>query len=296
MTEIEPARLTRRSLLSGVLASALAGSACSSSDGSPVAKPPTVASLTAGSPFYIAHRGGGGDWPEMTAYAYEQAARIPGLQALEISVCLSADNVLVCSHDATTTRVTGARRTIAEETWATLSTLQVSPADTTDRTQPARPLARLDDLLERYIDRYVLFIEPKVPAAEAPLLNRLQGLLNPDRVVWKQTLTGAGFGAAKNVGFGTWGYVLDEPSHLGDNLTRLAADPKIDMLGIPVRGRAALVQAAAGAAAANGKKTIAWPIITEADRQRALVFGASGLMTSRISELMPPPTPSPGTR
>jgi len=296
MTQIDPARFTRRSLLSGALVSALVGGACRSTGSTPVTSAPTVASLTADTPFYIAHRGGGGDWPEMTAYAYEQAASIPGLQALEISVCLSADNVLVCSHDPTTTRVTGARRTIAKETWATLSALEVSPADTTDPTQAARPLTRLDDVLERYIDRYVLFVEPKVPAAEAPLLDRLQGLLSPDRVVWKQTLNGTGFGAAKNVGFGTWGYVLDEPSYLGDNLTRLAADPKIDMLGIPVRGRPGLVRAAAEAAAAHGKKTIAWPIITDADRQHALGFGAAGLMTSRIAELMPPPAASSPAR
>jgi len=295
MIPIDPARLTRRSLLSGALASALVGGACQSPGSASAPGAPTVASLTAETPFYIAHRGGGGDWPEMTAYAYERAASIPGLQALEISVCLSADNVLVCSHDPTTTRVTGVRRTIAKETWATLSKLEVSPADTTDPTQAARPLTRLDDILERYIGQYVLFIEPKVPAAEAPLLDRLRGLLNPDRVVWKQTLTGAGFGAAKNVGFGTWGYVLDEPASLGDNLTRLAADPTIDMLGIPVRGRPALVQAATEAAAAHGKKTIAWPITTEADRQHALGFGASGLMTSRIAELMPPPAVAPPT-
>ena len=72
----------------------------------------------------------------MTAYAYAQAAKVPGLQAMEISVCLSADGVLVCSHDPTTARMTGTPYTIAEQTWATLSTLKVSGAETTEPDQP----------------------------------------------------------------------------------------------------------------------------------------------------------------
>ncbi len=288
MTQTQAGRLSRRSLLSGALAAGLVGSSCRSSGTATVAEAaPTAASLTATSPFYIAHRGGGGNWPEMTAYAYEQAAKIQGLQALEISVCLSSDGVLVCSHDPTTKRVTGVDYTIAKETWATLSKLRTTAARTTDPTQPARPLARLDDIVERYIGRYVLFIEPKVPAAEGPLMRRLTSLLNPERVVWKQVLTSPRFGQAKDVGFTTWGYVLDYPEFLGANLTRLSADPKIDMLGIPVLGPSRIIEAASTAAAENGKKTIAWPITIKAERERALGFGAAGLMTSNVVELVP---------
>ncbi len=292
MTLVERNPASRRTFLAGMVGLALAGSACRSSAGpvagpSPAAAAPTVASLTAADPFYIAHRGGGGNWPEMTAHAYEQATRIPGLQALEISVVLSADGVLVCHHDPTTTRVTGVATTIADETWADLSRLQVSAADTTDPEQSPQPVARLDDILERYIDRFVLFIEPKVKPAEAPLLARLTGLLAPERIVWKQPLVARGFRAAADAGFTTWGYVLDDPSFLGANLTRLGSAREIDMLGIPVHGRPALVKAAADTAAAAGKKTIAWAITTEGERKRALSFGASGLMTSNVLGLVP---------
>ena len=103
--EPSSARITRRTLLGGVLAAAAAaavGRLCRFG----TAKV-SVAALTADDPFYIAHRGGGGNWPEMTAYAYAQAAQVAEIKALEISVCLSADGVLVCSHDPTTTRLTG---------------------------------------------------------------------------------------------------------------------------------------------------------------------------------------------
>ena len=124
----------------------------------------------------------------MTAYAYAQAAQVPGLQALEISVCLSADGVLVCSHDPTTARLTGTAYTIAEQTWATLSTLKVSGAETTEPDQPAQPLTRFDDVVEAYIGQFVLFVEPKVNAAADPLMVRMAALDQPERVVWKSPI------------------------------------------------------------------------------------------------------------
>lgn len=250
------------------------------------ASPATVSSLTAASPFSIAHRGGGGDWPEMTAYAYAQAVTIPDLRALEVSVCRSADGVLVCSHDPTTTRMTGVDYTIAEQTWATLSTLEVTAAYTTDPTQPARPFTRFDEVVETYIDRYVLFVEPKVPAAAAPLLAKLTGFDQPERVVWKQFVNSRLFGVAKSHGFATWGYVLNEPSHLGVHLDRFAASPDIDLLGASKDETDRFIAGVVGAGRRNDKATIAWAINTVAQRDRVLRLGCTGLMTSRIAELL----------
>ncbi len=245
-----------------------------------------MSSLTAARPFSIAHRGGGGDWPEMTAYAYAQAAKIPTLSALEISVCLSADNVLVCSHDPTTTRVTGVDYTIADQTWETLSALEVTAAYTTDPGQPARPFTRFDEVVESYIDRYVLFVEPKVPAATGPLLTKLTSLQQPDRVVWKQYVNSAFFPQAKERGFTTWGYVLNQPSHLGANLPRFAASSHIDLLGAPQEESDRFISDVVGAARGNGKQAIAWPISTPAQRDRVTSLGCTGLMTSRVAELL----------
>ena len=212
------AGLTRRAFLGGALALAAAGAGCSTPRPS-AAQAASVDTLTATQPFYIAHRGGGGNWPEMTAYAYAQAAQIPGLQALEISVCLSADGVLVCSHDPTTARMTGTPYTIAEETWATLSTLKVSGAETTEPDQPPQPLTRFDDVVEAYIGQFVLFVEPKVKAAADPLMVRMAALDQPERVVWKSPInSSSGFAEAKRRGFGTWGYVLNETAHTGRQL------------------------------------------------------------------------------
>lgn len=286
---MEPApRVRRRTLLGGALASAIAGAGCSPSRGTK-APPVTVASLTSSQPFYVAHRGGGGDWPEMTGYAYAQSAALPGLQALEVSVCLSADDVLVCSHDPNTKRVTGVDYEIRKQSWATLSQLEVSAAATTDPNQPGRPFTKFEDVASAYIGTFVLFAEPKTSESAQPLLAALERLGQPERVVWKQYINSRMFSAAKERGFGTWGYVLDEPNHLGDNLTRLAASPDIDMLGAGAAESNDFVSAVSDAADRNNKLTIMWPIKSPADRDRAVRLRCAGMMSSHIREVFEKP-------
>lgn len=277
--------MNRRTFVTGSLSIAALGLAGCGSDSRAEPSPATVSSLTARSPFYIAHRGGGYDWPEMTAYAYAQAAALPGVQALEISVSLSKDGVLVCSHDATTGRMTSRDLTIADETWATLSTLEVKSEFTRDPAQPARPFTRFDEVASTYLDRLVLFVEPKTPNAVEPLMDLMVQLGQPKRTVWKQPINQPNFGRAKSHGFSTWGYVLDERGHQGDRLTRFAAAAEIDILGAGASQSNRLIIPVVEAAHENGKPTIMWVVQTVADRRRALQLGCQGLMTSDIAGL-----------
>ena len=279
------AGLTRRAFLGGALAVAAAGAGCTAPQPA-TGGSPTLTTLTATKPFYIAHRGGGGNWPEMTAYAYAQAAKVPGLVALEISVCLSADGVLVCSHDPTTARLTGAAYTIAEQTWATLSTLKVSGSETTEPAQPAQPLTRFDDVVDAYIGQFVLFVEPKVNAAADPLMVRMAALDQPERVVWKSPINSTRFADAKRRGFSTWGYVLNEPAHTGANLARLAASADIDLLGAPLGESDTFITQITQAATDNDKQAIAWPIRSTTDRDRVLALGCNGMMTSNLRQVL----------
>ncbi len=224
----------------------------------------------------------------MTAFAYSRAATFPALKALEISVCQSSDGVLVCSHDPTTTRVTGVPYTIADETWATLSELRVRSDKTTDPNQPARPFTRLEEVLEAYASDFVLFVEPKVDAATEPVMAALAKLQQPERVVWKQWAPSPHFGAAKAKGFSTWAYVLNEPAHIGANLSRWIGSPDVDLVGAPRDQSDEFVQAIVGAAEAVDKITIMWNIRNVEDRERALRLGCRGMMTSNIAELLTP--------
>ena len=277
---------SRRLFLGGALGLALAAAGCSR-EPAPEApgEPATLASRTATIPFYIAHRGGGDNWPEMTAYAYEQAAALPGLQAIEISVCLTKDDVLVCSHDATTERVTGVDYTISEQPWSALESLMVTSAFTVDPTQPARPFTRFDDVISKYIDRLVVFVEPKTPQAVEPLMAAMVALGEPSRTVWKQPINQPNFSKAKSHGFTTWGYVLNERGHLGDRLKMFAADRNIDALGAQRSQPDALIKQVVAAAKENDKKTIMWNIRSAEDRARALGLGCEGMMTSNIAQV-----------
>jgi len=283
----------RRELLAGGL-SLLALSGCSTIADligpKPTPRPPaTFTDLVGGDPFYVAHRGGGDNWPEMTSYAYQQAAQLPYVKAIEISVCISADRVLVCSHDATTARMTGVDLEIGNTDWDQLSRLKVVADYTDTPIQPARPFSRFDEVIEQHLPNLVVFVEPKVPAAIEPLMARLKQLDQPERTVWKQPVNQLNFATAKANGFHTWGYVLNEPGHLGERLPRFAADPAIDMLGIAKTEADDIVHRVVGLASQNDKATMMWAIQRIPERTRGLSLGCRGMMTSNIVGVPPAP-------
>jgi glycerophosphoryl diester phosphodiesterase len=165
----------------------------------------------------------------------------------------------------------------------------VSARQTNDPGQPAQPLTRFDDVADAYIDRYVLFVEPKDSIAADGLMAKMVDLDQPERVVWKQPVNSTRFVTAKAHGFTTWGYVLNEPAHLGDNLTRYAAAPEIDLVGAPRAESDEFVATVVSAARACDKTTIMWEIRNVEDRARALRLGCRGLMTSDIAEVLAAP-------
>jgi glycerophosphoryl diester phosphodiesterase len=58
-----------------------------------------------GRPLVMAHRGGGGLWPENTIYAFNRAAEM-GVDVIETEIHATADNNLVLIHDETVDRTT----------------------------------------------------------------------------------------------------------------------------------------------------------------------------------------------
>lgn len=56
--------------------------------------------------FYVAHRGGSREWPEMSLHAYTQAG-FWGVGALEVSLARTSDGVWFGLHDADINRTSG---------------------------------------------------------------------------------------------------------------------------------------------------------------------------------------------
>jgi len=274
--------LSRRTLLASVgLVAGLGLGACGRTDEARVA-PFSDA-------FAIAHRGGGRNWPEMTLYAYQQAARIESVQAMEVSVHRTLDGVLVCHHDFDTARVGSRKHVIARTTWRELKDVMVLPRETLDPSQPPRPLARFDEVLEAWPAGVTMWAEPKPDDAVEPLFARLDKLPDLD-VVWKRPINAPGFDRAKMQGWGTFGYVLDGPQQTR-YLEQVAPSRWLDMVGVQESASDERVREVVTKAGSYGKRTVMWALANLEQRDRALRLGCRGLMCSNIAELVDAPLP-----
>ena len=280
--------MSRRGLLLGARGVAsLAACGGPSAPSGPTPSPSTTTSATSlpidSKVFCIAHRGGGKNWPEMTAHAYQQASRLKGLTAMEVSVHRSKDGVLVCHHDADTLRVTGTKLVIAQSTWKQLAELRVSAKDTLDPTQPSRPIARFEEVLDLWPRQMTMWVEPKSDDAVEQLF---QLCLNyPDiKFVWKRPVN-APFERAYLQGWGTFGYVLAGEQQM--RLMRTAATQRyIQYFGVPTTATDAVVKQVVDECIEFGKKAVMWPLNNTIDRDRALAAGITGLMCSDIKNLL----------
>lgn len=239
--------------------------------------PFTIAGLQAAPPFDIGHRGASKNYPEMTKFAYIRAAN-RGMKALEISVQRSSDGVFVCHHDTDTSRMTGVADVIKNTTWADLSLLTNTAAATTDTSQPRRPMARIEEIVDLYAWDHVLFIEDKSGANADALLAYIQTIPNfTQRVVWKcyGPLTAVA-AKGKALGMTTWGFYFDV-----DMPNFASTNASYDMLGLDVNSSDATISSAI--TTAGSRPVIGHVISTTAQRTRMLGLGCKGLMTSDIS-------------
>lgn len=247
----------------------------------------TVADFLSGAFPYVAHRCGGGDWPEFSeAGILGSLAR--GYQAFEMSVFRCSTGEFVLSHDWTTERMTGEYHEIYNTPWSVLSTLTSTAEFTSDPSQPRQPLLRLEDALALVGNR-VVFLDHKSTsdklgnsteqAGRDALLDRMD--FYPDsenHLVWKSFKGGYEAAAmAKARGYKTWGAYYS--GEIDTAPTRLE---NFDILGLEYNALIGYWDTLN----ATGKKGIAHIITTIAQRNAAQTRGAFGYMTSN-PKLMP---------
>lgn len=181
----------------------------------PVVTPPGFSSViqmlaTPGATW--AHRGGSTNWPEMSKYAYEQAA-LAGYGALEFSANRTSDGVWVGCHDASlnrTSQTTGLAN-ISAMTWAQVQTYQNS----LNAAGTPRPYYRLDQFLDDFTGTHVAIVDPKyaIGTYNTEFLNLLDAHGGNTKIVVKFYGVGAGAtvlaDAATARGYQTWGYFYD---------------------------------------------------------------------------------------
>jgi glycerophosphoryl diester phosphodiesterase len=239
-------------------------------------------------PFYIAHRGGGANWPEHTMRSYSSAVNY-GMKAIEISTHITSDGVIVCHHDNSTLRMTGVDLNIETSTKAQLDALTNTAAQTDNPGQNREPIPTLASVLAAYASNHVLFIEPKTGGTWHPtLMNMIDSYPNTaNRIVWKQPINSSEWATAKARGYMTWGYVLNTDTAHTNNLGTLIPQANLDYIGVERIASDAFVLDVVARANAVGKKVIMWEIRSIADRDRALALGCVGMMTSNLRATLP---------
>jgi glycerophosphoryl diester phosphodiesterase len=125
------------------------------SPAAPASPAPAPFLVPAGAPpRVIAHRGGAALQPENTIVAYDHAVAM-GVEVLDMDLCLTADGVLVLSHDLTIDRTSDGEGEIGELTADQLAAFNFGHDFVAlDGSQPYRdqpvPIARFAEVLERF--------------------------------------------------------------------------------------------------------------------------------------------------
>jgi hypothetical protein len=233
----------------------------------------TVSGLLSTTPFHIAHRGSGDNWTEHTAASYLGAVQ-SGAKAIEVSVSSTSDGVLVCHHDLSTERMTGRNLPISEVTYAELEACKNDARSWIGPRVPFEPIPRLKDVLDAHAPNNVIFIEDKQGVNTVQLLDLMDSYPDSkDHFVWKQTAAGKHHAEAKERGYKTWGYFIDNVqvpfSEYAD---------RFDYLGIYHGATDDEIKALV----AIGKPVICWEIHTRWMRERVLALGVQGLMCSNF--------------
>ncbi len=177
-----------------------------------------VAHMLAQDEFYWAHRGGSRDFPEMSAFAYGQSALL-SYGCLELSLARTSDGVWFGLHDADINRTSGTSGlpVASSMTWATVQGYTILGSMATNNpTQPARPYATLQDILNTYTEHLFVIDVKYASTYREELLNILDTYGGNERFVGKGYGVGNNSFAAScaNRSYERWGYFYasDVPS------------------------------------------------------------------------------------
>jgi glycerophosphoryl diester phosphodiesterase len=275
----EPILVSRRNAIA-LSASSLLLAGCSSAGTANSRRPAaeshashTIAQLLETTPFYIAHRGSGDNWPEHSALAYGNALDA-GAKAIEVSVHATSDGVLVCHHDSNTLRMTGQSREIAATPFSELQQLSIDARQWIGPSTPLVRIPRLREVLDDHAVDHVIFIEDKTGKNADALLDVMDSYPNAkDHFIWKQPGSDPQYSLAAARGYRTWGYFLNDAE---DPFSPFASH--FDYLGIYLDAPDADVTKLVG----YGKPVICWAIRSRQQRDRMVSLGVRGIMCSNI--------------
>lgn len=266
-----------------------------STDVTNVFEPVTVTQFlsSAHSPWFAAHRGFSYSYPEETLYGYRGATDWR-IKAIEVSVQKSASGTFWCFHDATTDRTTGVSGTISAMTDAQIGVLNnLGTTANNNTSQPARPTAKLVDVLDLYAKTHVIIIEDKTYSNTTNMLNLMDSYGTVGRpaseiFIWKVASSASKttfFDPATARGYHRWAYIFD--NSMSTEFPALPASGKADMIGMDFNSSDATLSSAIAICISNGVMPTGHIINSTTQRDRLLGLGMKGLMMSSKNAIPP---------
>lgn len=234
-----------------------------------------AAEFIAQSDFRVAHRGSGGEFPEHTLAAYESAVAA-GAEAIEVSVQVTADGVLVCGHDTDIERMTGISGVdMSDLSYAALrNVVQVNAKSLLGEGWELQPWPTVKEVLDRFLGKVVIFIEPKTNPGVTPLQELLDTYPRANEtVVWKVYYTSPSKTWALANGYIVWAYI-DADTTAGE---MDAEDAEVTFWGVPTEATDSKISEVV----ARGKQVMVWSIHRHYDYDRVHALGVEGKMSSQ---------------
>ena len=245
----------------------------------------------------IAHRGGGGLFPENTLEAFQYSARI-GVDILELDVHQTADGALVVIHDSTVERTTDGQGQVRDLTLADLKKLDAGFRFTPDagKTFPFRGRGFTVPTLEEIfaaLPAMTFNIEPK--QRNASTVTALCSLIR-ERKMSNKTIVGS-FDQTTIEGFrrqcpevATSASPVEASKFLTLSKTRLADSysPPMQALQVPQRlgGWQIITKEFVADANRRNLQIHVWTVNDEAEMQSLIDLGVDGIMTDYPDRLL----------
>lgn len=247
--------------------------------------------------FAVAHRGGEGQWPSNTLYAFERAINL-GVDMLETDIHASADGVLIVRHDPVVDTTTDGVGRICDLTLGQIKALDAGYTWTADggRTYPFRGLGitipTLEEIFQAFPQaRLSIDIKPEAPAVVDTLCQALRAHDKLDQVVV------GSFHDSQLRRFRTLCPEVDTAAGVFETrsffflsrarLSRLFRSPAKAFMIPETFGRLHVVTPCfIQQAHARGLQVHVWTVNQEADMRRLIDWGVDGIITDYPGRLM----------
>lgn len=225
----------------------------------------------------IAHRGGGDLGVENSLDSLRRAIAVGGVKWSEIDIQRTQDGHYILNHDATFKRLAGEGRSAQQLTLAQIK--QLSLRNHFDASQPAQPVATIEEVLDLAKDKIGLMIELKGRSADRQMADDLVRLIKQRQMVNQTALLSMNYSLIK--------YIEQHyPEIQTGYLYYFAVGGTADLVGdFLIMEELQATPAKVAEIKAKGKKAIVWTVNRPDSIEHFLRSDVDGIITDYIGRV-----------